>query len=376
VPDGARLRVAIDATSLLGEPTGVGQVSARLIEALAGRDDLELTAFAITWRGRHDLDARVPPNAQRATRRFPARLTRALWPRFDAPKVEHWTGACDIVHATSFVAPPSDAPVLLTVHDLTFVRFPEMCSGDTLSYPTLIGKAIERGAVVHTYSDYIADEIREYFRLPEERVVRVYPGLAATSGGDAAAGRRLAGTDRYILALGTIEPRKNLPTLARAFDAVAADDDDVRLVIGGPDGWGVEAFEAACAEVMHADRITRLGYVNDRQRRDLLAGATVLAYPSIYEGFGHPPLEAMLAGVPVVASNAGALIEVLGPAALLPDPDDAEAIGAALTRVVADADLRAELIARGHDRTRRYSWEQASRDFSALYREVVDRSRA
>ena len=96
----------------------------------------------------------------------------------------------------------------------------------------------------------------------------------------------------------------------------------MRLVIGGPDGWGVEEFEAACAAAAHGDRITRLGYVDDRQRRDLLAGATVLAYPSIYEGFGHPPLEAMQAGVPVVASSAGALAEVLGDAALLPDPEE------------------------------------------------------
>ena len=182
MPDGSRLRVAIDATSLLGKPTGVGQVSARLIEALAARDDLDLTAFAITWRGRHDLDTRVPPNVRPATRRFPARLTRALWPRRAFPKVEHWSGPCDVVHATSFVAPPSDAPVLLTVHDLTFVRFPEMCSGDTLSYPTLIDKAVERGALLHTYSDYIAEELRDHLRLPAERVVRVYPGLAGDRG--------------------------------------------------------------------------------------------------------------------------------------------------------------------------------------------------
>jgi glycosyltransferase involved in cell wall biosynthesis len=375
VPDGSRLCVAIDATSLLGKPTGVGQVSARLIEALAARDDLELAAFAITWRGRHDLDTRVPANVRPATRRFPARLTRLLWPRRTYPKVEHWTGACDVVHATSFVAPPSDAPVLLTVHDLTFVRFPEMCSGDTLTYPTLIDKAVERGAVLHTYSDYIAAELREHLRLPAELVVRVYPGLAATAGGDAASGRRLAGAARYVLALGTIEPRKNLPMLVRAFDEVAAADDQVRLVIGGPDGWGVEEFEAACAAAANGDRITRLGYVDDRQRRDLLAGAAVLAYPSIYEGFGHPPLEAMQAGVPVVASSAGALVEVLGDAALLPDPTDATAIGAALSRALTDAELRAELIRKGHERTQRYTWERAGGDFAALYRKIRDEGR-
>jgi glycosyltransferase involved in cell wall biosynthesis len=275
------------------------------------------------------------------------------------------------VHATSFVAPPSDAPVLLTVHDLTFVRFPEMCSGDTLTYPTLIEKAIERGAMLHTYSDFIARELCEHFRLPAERVARVYPGLAATAGGDTAAGRRLAGAERYVLALGTIEPRKNLPMLVRAFDLVAAGDPAVRLVVGGPDGWGVEDFEAACAAAAHGDRIARLGYVDDRQRRDLLAGATVLAYPSIYEGFGHPPLEAMQAGVPVVASSAGALAEVLGDAALLPDPTDADAIGAALARVLSDDETRRTLIERGAARTARYSWDVQRDEFAALYRDLA-----
>jgi glycosyltransferase involved in cell wall biosynthesis len=118
--------------------------------------------------------------------------------------------------------------------------------------------------------------------------------------------------------------------------------------------------------------VVRLGYVDVRDRRDLLAGASVLAYPSIYEGFGHPPLEAMLAGVPVVASNAGALVEVLGDAALLPDPADADAIGDALSRTLTDTELRAELIRLGHERTHRYTWERAGGDFTALYREIID----
>ncbi len=367
--------VAIDATSLLGTTTGVGQVTAHLIEALAARGDLDVRAFAISWRGRDALRDQLPAGVASGTKPFPARLTRALWPRLPIPHVEHWTGPVDVVHATSFVAPPSRAPVLLTVHDLTFVRFPQMCSGDTLTYPRLIRVALDRGAVVHTYSDCIAAEIVEHFGLPADRVVRVYPGLAPTAGGDPARGRELAGTDRYVLALGTIEPRKNLPMLVRAFDGVAASDPAVRLVIGGPDGWGADAFAEACANAHHGDRVVRLGYVDAADRRDLLAGATVLAYPSIYEGFGHPPLEAMLAGVPVVASNAGALVEVLGDAALLPDPDDADAIADALTRALTDAELRAELVRRGHERTRRYTWEHAAGEFVALYQDVMARTR-
>ena len=366
-----RLRVAFDATSLLGARTGVGEVTAYLLEALSARDELDISAYAVTWRGREKLEQVVPAGVTSATLAFPARATRVLWPRVATPKIERWTGAVDVVHATAFVAPPSAAPVLLTIHDLTFVRFPEMCTRDTLSYARLIRAALDRGATVHTYSDFVAEEVRTTFDLPAQRVVRVYPGLAPTEGGDASRGRRVAGSDRYVLALATIEPRKNLPTLVRAFDAVADGDADLHLVIGGPDGWGVQAFDAACATARHRARVHRLGFVDDRDRRDLLAGAALLAYPSLYEGFGHPPLEAMQAGIPVVASNAGALPEVLGDAALLPDPFDVEAVADALARALADESLRDGLCRLGAQRAALYTWPRAADEVSRLYRRLA-----
>ncbi len=298
------LRVAVDGTSLLGRRTGVGHVTAGLVAALARRADLEVVTFAVTWRGRGDLAALVPAGTRAATARFPARLARALWLRRDYPAVERWTGPVDVVHAANFVAPPARAPVVTTIHDLTFARFPEMCTADVLQYPRLIRRAVERRATVHAVSDFVGAEVRDEFDLTAERVVRVYPGLRTTAGGDAAAGRELAGAPRYVLALGTVEPRKNLPTLVQAFDLVAAESPGLHLVVAGPDGWGRENFVAAVTAARHRDRIRRLDYVSEADRRDLVAGAAVFAYPSLYEGFGHPPLEAMAAGVPVVAGRA------------------------------------------------------------------------
>jgi len=144
-------------------------------------------------------------------------------------------------------------------------------------------------------------------------------------------------------------------------------------VMVGPDGWGVEAFHAALGAAHHSDRVHRVGYVTKHERADLLAGATALAYPSIYEGFGLPPLEAMQSGVPVVAADCGPLPEVLGDAALLPDPLDDDSIADALRRIVNDADLRATLVARGAERVRRYTWERAGPEIAALYRRVAGR---
>ena len=367
---GRRLRVALDGTPLLGPRTGIGEVVAGLLPRVADDPTIDCHAYALTWRGRHALVAALPTGVRAATRPIPARLVRAGWLRSSWPRIETWTGPVDVVHATNYVPPPSRAPVVVSVYDLGFVRFPTLVTADALQYPELLRRGFARGAVAHATSDYVAAEIRAEFGLPEERVVRVYPGIPPITGGDAAAGRRAAGVARYVLALGTIEPRKNLPVLVGAFDAVAASDPDVTLVVAGQDGWGTEAFTAACARAVHRDRIRRLGYVDDGTRADLLAGAAVLAYPSHYEGFGFPPLEAMVAGVPVVASTAGAVPEVVGDAALLVDPDDTDGLAAALLRALGDDDTRARLIARGHAQRERFSWDESVTGMLALYRAV------
>lgn len=365
------MRVGIDATSLFGSRTGIGHVTAEIIDTFTRRDDLDVTVFAVTWRGRRELRDHVPMSADVRTRPVPARLARQLWARIGRPRAELWSGPVDVVHAPNYVAPPARAPVVVTVHDLTFARFPEMCTADTLTFPTHIQRAIDAGAIVHTVSDFVAHEVREVFDVAPERVVHIYTGMIPSEGGDPAIGRAAAGADRYVLALGTIEPRKNLPRLVEAFDAVASRHDGLVLVLAGPDGWGAPALERSLANTRHGDRVHRLGYTDDPTRRGLLAGATVLAYPSIYEGFGHPPLEAMKAGVPVVAAAAGSMPEVLGDAALLPDPFDADSIAGALDQALGDEQLRRALVQRGYDRIKRYSWPKAGDELAALYRTLV-----
>jgi glycosyltransferase involved in cell wall biosynthesis len=308
-------------------------VTAGLLTALARRDDAAVHAYALSWRGRDALAATVPHGTRVSTRPFPARVVRELWARgLGRPRAEDWTGGVDVVHATNFVAPPARAPVVVTVHDVTFLRFPELCTPDTLRYPGLLRRAIGRGAVVHTPSEFVATEVRELLDAPEDRVVAIHSGVPAVRDGDATRGRTLAGADRYVLALGTIEPRKNLTTLVRAFDRIADTDPDMRLVLAGPPGWDAARVQSAIDASRARTRIVQTGFVADRDRADLLAGASVFAYPSVYEGFGFPPLEAMQCGVPVVAGDAGALPEILGDAAVLVAPTDVDPLADAIRR--------------------------------------------
>jgi glycosyltransferase involved in cell wall biosynthesis len=369
--DGSQLRIAVDAMPLIGERTGIGHVTSQLLSGLVARNDVSAVGYAVSRTGHRALRGRLPAGARAATRWMPARLAMTMWQRMGWPRIEHWTGPVDIVHATNFVAPPARAPVVLTVHDLVFVRHPDLCRAETVRYyEPFVPRAIERGATVHVVSDFVGQEVREVYGISPDRVERVYFGITARPGGDADAGRRLAGAERYIIALGTIEPRKNLPRLVRAFDVVAARDPDIHLVIAGPDGWGVEEFDGACASARASDRIVRAGYVSDEQRWDLLSGATVLAYPSLYEGFGHPPLEAMACGIPVVASATASLPEVLGNAAVFVDPLEVDDIAAGLERVLSDVELRAKLIDLGKDQVARYTWPSAIDQMVALYQRL------
>jgi glycosyltransferase involved in cell wall biosynthesis len=366
-----RLRVAVDATPLYGPRTGVGRFTHELIFGLAGHPEVEVVAYATTWRGRGRLPTLVPAGVATNRRPMAAAPLRAAWRRFDGPRIERWVGAVDVVHGTNFVVPPARAAQVVTVHDLTAVHHPDLVTDDVSQYPGLIVRALRRGAFVHTVSDFVRHEVIDHFGVAAHRVVTVPNGLTASPPGDRGRGQRLAGGPRYVLALATIEPRKDLPSLVRAFEALAAEQPDLRLVVAGPDGWGVEAYQEAVGAAAHRDRIVRFGFVEEQERGDLLAGASVLASSSLYEGFGLTPGEAMLAGTPVVATAAGAVPEVVGEAGVLVPPGDPAALAAGLRSVLTDGSLADDLRRRGLERAARFHWRRSVDGIVALWRRAA-----
>jgi glycosyltransferase involved in cell wall biosynthesis len=309
---------------------------------------------------------------------MPARLARWAWQRGSLPTAPMLAGPVDVVHGPNFVVPPGGgAREVVTVHDLTALHHPEMCTPDVLAWPGLVRRALRRGAWVHTVSEFVADEVRTAFPDAGDRVVAVPNGIRRPSPADAssdeATGRRIAGGDRFLLALGTVEPRKDLPSLVAAFDLLAGDDADLRLVIAGAPGLAAPALDAAVAASPHRDRIVRRGTVPDAERLALLRGASVVVYPSLYEGFGLVPLEAMAVDTPVVSTATGAIPEVVGDAALLVAPGDVDALAGAVAEVLGDEDLRARLVADGQRRVDRYRWEDTVEGLVALYRSALGR---
>jgi glycosyltransferase involved in cell wall biosynthesis len=367
--------VALDATPLLGQPTGVGVFCAGALAGLAVLPQLEVSGFAVSWRRRRGIEAVVPSGVSTRQRAMPARPLHWAWGRSSRPPIEWFIGRHDVVHGTNFVVPPTDrAARVVTVHDLTVLLYPELCDPPTLAYPALIRRAVEEGAWVHTPSQFVADQVIAELGVDPARVRAVHHGVPPApvdaNRHDPMPFRLPDGCGRYLLAVGTIEPRKDYPLLVSAFSALAAAHPDVALVIVGGDGWGADRFTAAVEASSARRRIVRSGYVDDRRLAAALAHASALVYPSVYEGFGFPPLQAMAAGIPVVATAAGAVPEVVGDGALLTAPGDVDALAESIGQVLDGGPAIEQLVERGRQRTLQFSWAACAEGLSTLYGEA------
>jgi glycosyltransferase involved in cell wall biosynthesis len=369
------LDVALDVTPLIGARSGVGHFVAEILDAMQGAPGMNLVPYSLSMRARSggipglSRPAPGPSPLPPGTRQlpFPASAAIAAWGRLDQPSAERWLAPASVVHGTNFVVPPvRGAAAVVTVHDLTFARFPEMVTPEVRRMVPALRRAIDRGAWVHTPSQFVASEANEF--LGTERIVAVPHGVPRIALPPTPLGG-LVGDSQFILAMGTLEPRKNISRLVAAFGAVAASHPGLQLLLAGADGPAKPAVLAARASLPPGiqKRVHMAGYVDERLRATLLSRASVFAYPSLYEGFGFPVLEAMAAGTPVVAGDAGAIPEVAGDGALLVDPIDVDAIAEGLTRVLDDPALAENLVRAGRKQAAGYSWRRAAEGLTALY---------
>ena len=378
-----RLRVGIDATPLLGNPTGVGTFCREAIGALATRSDVSLRAFAVTWRNHGQIRSLLPDSVTAASRRMPARPLHAMWRHGNVPPIEWFVGSVDVVHGTNFVVPPAKrAASVVTVHDLTPLHFPELAERSSLAFPVLIRKAVQRGAWIHAVSEFVAAEVVESFAIDPSRVRAIPHGVPELPALDA-----------------SVSPGHRVVVPPVGHDALRAGRRDGRTAEGPSRSracvqrarrrlcrrWRSCSSAAMAGEALRwrpPSRRLRCGHGWSASvgstRGDLaalVAGASVLAYPSIYEGFGLPPLQAMAAGVPVVATRAGAIPEILDDAALLVDVGDHDALADALGRVLSDCELHERLRlagSRGLPRSRGSAVPSSSRGSTAMRRQTQD----
>ena len=326
------LQVGIDVTPLIQTQAGTARYINGLLRELRRRDDVVLRNFAFGGPAR-------AWNVPRDALWYPAALSRIA-------------RSADVLHCPTYRAPVTGrTPVVVTVHDLAIFRHPEAFNRWSRLYaPILVPRALRAARRLIAVSEFTKRELVDVLRIPAERI-RVVPNAVD----DVFAPRGTSASGEYVLTVGTLEPRKNLPRIVEATRRLG-----VELRVVGARGWGGVAA--------NGDGVRWLGRVADEELAALYRGARVVAYPSLYEGFGIPVLEAMASGAPVVTSRGGAMEELADGAAVLVDPLDPTAIAAGIERADAERD---ELSRRGIERARGFSWSAVADATVAVYREAA-----
>ena len=373
--DAAPVRILLDYRPALRQRTGAGHYVHELAAAMLPRlrPGETLALFSSSWKDR--LEPGVLPGATVVDVRLPVRVLNLAWHRLEWPSVERFAGAVDVAHSTHpLLLPSRDRAVkVVTVYDLDFLEHPSRTRAEIRrDYPALAPRHAQRADLVVVISEHTARDVRNRLGVPADRIVLCRPGAPPPSDG--------ARPDRPgpILFVGTIEPRKNLPTLFAAYEELVARNPAAPPLIlaGGAVEQSEEILGSLRARAAIAGKVDYRGYVTDEERQALYASASMLVLPSFHEGFGMPAVEAMQAGVPVIASTAGALPEVVGPAGITVDPADIAGFSAAMARLLADPAERLRRAEAGREQARLFSWPASAATLLDAYREILARRAA
>lgn len=381
------MRIGIDCSLVPGERVGIGQYSYQLVQALSRIDhENEYVLYPVFYYTFHPQYRRVAwpqaANMRVAFRCIPRPLLRVLRHSRAPGFTKEWLlGRVDVVHSVSFSVPrfrSGRKRLVATIHDLSFLTHPECHTRENIAHAINGTRAAVAWAdALIAISQHTRQDLIELVGAPPDRVVVTYlaPNPLCRCETDpvvlASLRQRYRLPGDFILFVGSLEPRKNIVRLLAAYARLPATlRRDVHLVIAGGRGWLNDDIRPTVRNLGVAEQVHFLGYVPEAELPGLYSLATVFAYPSLYEGFGLPVLEAMQCGTPVLTSNVSALPEIAGEAAVLVTPTEVDDIAAGLTRLLEDTALRVELSARGLARARLFSWERCAQETLAVYRQV------
>jgi glycosyltransferase involved in cell wall biosynthesis len=369
------MKIAVDYTAGVRQPAGVGRYTRSLLRALAATPPFS-HQLTLLWAG----PARVPPPTgwpRTRTRRLPLseRWMTVAWHRARLPlPADLLAGGADVFYSPDFALPPlARARAAVTVHDLSFLTHPETHYPPLRAYLSrVVPRSVREARLVLADSEQTKRDLVAYLDAPPEKVEVVLSAAdplfrrVEDPGRVAEVLARWGVEGPYLLSVGTIQPRKNLPVVFDALARLRRAGRDLRLVHVGGKGWLYEPVFAALDQSGLGDAVRFLEGVPDADLAVLYSAAVALVFPSLYEGFGIPCLESMACGAPVVASRAGSLAEVVGDAGIAVEPQDAPAIAAGVARLLDDAPFRDDLVRRGYARAAAFSWESSGRRLRTL----------
>jgi glycosyltransferase involved in cell wall biosynthesis len=360
------MRLAVDARPLEERPTGVGRYLEGLLSAWL--DQTPSDSFVLLSPRKIHVPSRLSARVETADL-LP--LPGTVWLQTAAARAARRAGADAFFGSLGILPLFSSLPGVAIVHDLTPLLFPEWHSWkNRLGFRPFIGATVRRARRIVAVSDATRRDLVAAFPDAASRTVVVHNGVEAEI--PAVPAESPHGGRPYVLYVGTLEPRKNVARLVAAMESIWDRRPEFPdLVLAGGPGWGMEGFLERVSRSRHAARVARAGYLGPGERARWLAGARVFAYPSLYEGFGLPPLEAMAQGTPVVGSSASSLPEVMGDAGLLPDPASVPEIAAALEKAHDDEEFRRRAAVEGPRRARHFTWSAAAAGTRVQFEEAL-----
>lgn len=372
------MRIGIEVSPLTRARTGVGNYTYFLLKALLAEDTGRTFHGFSSGRQEICLEGLEGVRSHRHVP-LPTRALYQCWSTFGRPRVDRLLGGVDLYHATNYFLPPvASARRVVTFYDLAFLKHPEWCS------PKIVGPfannvrhfAREADALL-VCSEATKRDVVELLGVVPEKITVAYGAVdegftpMSREAAEERVAQKLRLTLPYLLFVSTLEPRKNIEGLLRAFARIKQEIPHT-LVLAGAPGWNMGHLDARIQSLGLESRVRRMGYVADRaDLPTLYAAADAFVFPSFYEGFGLPVLEAMTCGCPVIVSNRASLPEVAGDAARYVDPDNMEDIAQAMREVLQEPELRASMRERGVAQARKFSWNACAEATLDVYRRVA-----
>jgi glycosyltransferase involved in cell wall biosynthesis len=371
----------------VNQRAGIGRYTRELVKALAAEEnEFDYSLFSAKTAAAIPVENLLPEGANISIRSAPIseRWLYRLWYRLKIPiPVQMLTGDIELFHSTDFVLPPlrPEVPSLLTIHDLSFVHYPETFTPQLMNFlNTIVPRSVVRATHILADSEATKSDISEFWQVPDEKITVLYSGVSKDfqpSNDPKLVGELRANYDLgqgpYLLCVGTVQPRKNYQMLIQAFRNVAHQFPH-DLIIAGGEGWLFDQILAEIAEQGLDDRVRFIGFVDDQHLPALYSEASLFLFPSIYEGFGLPLLEAMACGVAVISSSASSLPEVAGDACLKLPPNDLDRWTEAMIALLSNPSRRKGMIADGFLQVRDFTWENAADRLRGVYRKLLTNS--
>ena len=371
------MRIGIDYTAAVRQGAGIGRYARSLVRGLAKVGDAHSYRLLIAGGAPRAAEEEWPRNFRLISLPLSDYWMTVLWQRLRVPLwADLFSGPVDLFHSPDFVLPPiRRAKTIVTVHDLSFLRYPECYEAAFREYlESAVPRSVNRADLVLADSESTRRDLIELLAVESDRVEVLYSGVdgrfhpIADEVFLARVRERYGLPERFILSVGTLQPRKNLERLIEAYARLADGIDfEMRLVVAGGWGWLYESIFRRVEDLGLDGKVVFLGFFADDDLPALYNLADLFVFPSLYEGFGLPPLEAMACGVPVVSSNVSSLPEVVGGAAEMVDPLDVDGLAEAMLWVLSDGGLRAEMIRKGLARAGQFTWEAAVRVLLCIY---------